>query len=131
MSERVVCGPRRAELAKTFRRAQARQVVATETGGRGSLSESESCLPHPVSRVSCHVSPPSLLQVYQSARVDGLLIFSNSNKTQNDIKLPVSAPPVCVARLLFAPYSTFLVPPPVYAKEGYGGGISMDGFTST
>ena len=110
--------------------AQARQVVATETGGRrrGSLSESESCLPH-LSHV-CHVSsPPSLLQVYQSARVDGLLIFSiipTKLKTA-----PVSAPGVSVARLLFAPYSTFLVPPPVYAKEGYGGGISMDGFTST
>ena len=76
--------------------------------------------------MSCHVSPPSLLQVYQSARVDGLLIFSI---IPTKLKTAGECPPgVSVARLLFAPYSTFLVPPPVYAKEGYGGGISMDGF---
>ena len=40
--------------------------------------------------------------------------------------MPVSAPGL--SPVSFAPYSTFLVPPPVYAKEGYGGGISMDGF---
>jgi len=40
--------------------------------------------------------------------------------------MPVSAPGL--SPVSFAPYSTFLVPPTVYAKEGYGGGISMDGF---
>ena len=129
MSERVVCGPRRAELAKTFRRRRGKSSQLRPEGGGGAPSQNQNPVFLTLSHV-CHVSsPPSLLQVYQSARVDGLLIFSiipTKLKTA-----PVSAPGVSVARLLFAPYSTFLVPPPVYAKEGYGGGISMDGFTST
>ena len=99
-------------------------------GGGGAPSQNQNPVFLTLSHV-CHVSsPPSLLQVYQSARVDGLLIFSiipTKLKTAGECPRGVCL----VARLLFAPYSTFLVPPPVYAKEGYGGGISMDGFTST
>ena len=41
----------------------------------------------------------------------------------------VSAPGL--SPVSFAPYSTFLVPPPASAQAGHGGGLSVDGFTST
>ena len=45
-------------------------------GGGGAPSQNQNPVFLTLSHV-CHVSsPPSLLQVYQSARVDGLLIFS-------------------------------------------------------